>query len=96
MEWKLQSNKPGVSCTISPDDIKLTIPHRDHHHTLLPADMTVREALDQFHPEWHREPDFGFEFRPPFHAQDQPYVFRIDCKCNAPDIFNREPYDGHP
>ena len=31
---------------LSPDDIKLTIPHREHDHTLLPADMTVREALD--------------------------------------------------
>ena len=81
---------------ISPDDIKLTIPHPDCYHTLLPADMTVREALDQFRPEWHREQDFGFELRRPFQTRDQPYVFRIGCKCNAPDIFIREPHDGHP
>ena len=81
---------------ISPDDIKLTIPHPVHYQTLLPADMTVREALDHFRPDWHREQDFGFDFRRPFLARDQPYVFRIDCKCNAPDVFIREPYDGYP
>ena len=44
---------------ISPDDIKLTIPHPVHYQTLLPPDMTVREALDHFRPDWHREQDFG-------------------------------------
>ena len=81
---------------ISPDDIKLTIPHPVHYQTLLPADMTVREALDRFRPDWHREQDFGFDFRRPFQARDQPYVFRIDCKCNAPDVFIRVPHDDRP
>ena len=81
---------------ISPEDIKLTIPHPEHHHTSLPDDMTVREALDRFRPQWHREQDFGFEFRQPFNAPDQPYVFRIDCKSNAPDIRVWEPHDGDP
>ena len=79
---------------ISPDDIKLTISHPVHYQTVLPADMPVREALDHFCPDWHREQDFGLEFRRPFLARDQPYVFRIDCKCNAPDVFIREPYNG--
>ena len=81
---------------ISPDDIKLTIPHPVHYQTLLPADMTVREALDHFRPDWHREQDFGFDFRRPFTARAQPYVFRIDCDCNAPDVFIREPHDDRP
>ena len=63
--------------TISPDNIKLTIPHREHHHTLLPADMTVREASDQFRPEWHREQDFGFEFRQLFCTQDHLMFFGL-------------------
>ena len=40
---------------VSPDDIKLTIPNRECQSILLPAGMTVREALGRYRPEWHRE-----------------------------------------
>ena len=45
---------------VSPDDIKLTIPHHDQYRRiLLPTDMSVREALDRYRPRWHQEQDFG-------------------------------------
>ena len=61
--------------------------------------MTVREPLtviDRFRPQWHLEQDFGVQFNQAFSAPDQPYVFRIDCKSNAPDIHVWEPHDGDP
>ena len=82
--------------TLSPDDIKLTIPHREYQRTFLPADTTVHEALDRYRPQWHREQDIGFQFNQAFTARNQPYVFRIDCKSNAPDIHVWEPHDGDP
>ena len=47
---------------LSPDDIKLTIHDPVQRHILLSADMTVRQALDRYRPEWHREQDFGLDF----------------------------------
>ena len=81
---------------LSPDDIKLTIPNRECQNILLPADMTVREALGRYRPEWHREQDIGFQFNQASTARNQPYVFRIDCQSNAPDIHLWEPHDAAP
>ena len=80
---------------ISPEDIKLTIPDPVRYQILLPDDMTVREALEQYRPNWHCEQDHG-NHRRPFQTRAQPYVFRMNCQCNAPDIFIPEPYVGYP
>ena len=71
---------------ISPDDIKLTIHDPVQCRILLPADMTVRQALDRYRPEWHREQDFGLDFRRTFQTRSQPYILRIECECNSPDV----------
>ena len=71
---------------VSPDDIKLTIPDYDQYRILLPTDMTVREALDRYRPHWHREQEFGLDFRRQFQEQSDPYTLRIDCQCSASDL----------
>ena len=81
---------------ISPEDIKLTIHDPVHCRILLPADMSVREASDRYRPDWHREQDFGFEFHRPFITRAQPYVFRIDCECNSPDVLIRQHQNDSP
>ena len=75
---------------ISPDDIKLTIHDPVQCRILLPADMTVRQALDRYRPEWHREQDFSLDFRRTFQTRSQPYILRIECECNSPDVLYHE------
>ena len=71
---------------VSPDDIKLTIHDHDQYRILLPADMTVRDALDRYRPHWHQEQDFGLDFRREFQARSDPYILHIECECNSPDV----------
>ena len=75
---------------LSPDDIKLTIHDPVQRRIVLPADMSVRQALDRYRPDWHREQDFGRHFRHTFRTRSQPYVLRIDCECNSPDVLFHE------
>ena len=79
---------------VSPDDIKLTIHDQVQYRILLPADMTVREALDRYRPHWHHEQDFGLDFRRVFQARSEPYILHIECECNSPDILYHE-YRGN-
>ena len=66
------------------EEIKLTIPdHTQYRRLLLPADMTVREALDRYRPRWHQEQDIGLYLSRPFEERSAPYTLRIDCECNS-------------
>ena len=45
------------------EEIKLTIPdHTQYRRLLLPADMTVREALDRYRTRWHQEQSSAYTF----------------------------------
>ena len=68
----------------SSDDIKLTIPDRIQYRPIpLPADMTVREALDRYRPRWHQEQDISLNLSRPFEDRSAPYTLRIECECNS-------------
>ena len=79
------------------EEIKLTIPdHAQYRRLLLPADMTVREALDRYRPRWHQEQDIGLYLSRQFEARSDPYTLRIDCKCNSADVRFWEHRDDSP
>lgn len=67
------------------EEIKLTIPdHAQYRRLLLPADMSVREALDRYRPRWHQEQDISLYLSSrPFEERSAPYTFRLDCECNS-------------
>ena len=79
------------------EEIKLTIPdHAQYRRILLPADMTVREALDRHRPLWHQEQDVGQYFSRRFEERSAPYTLRIDCECNSADVRFWEHRDDSP